>query len=208
MNRKRLTREDSRDLTRQRLLDAAEKLIAKKGLATTSVEDITAAAGYSRGAFYSNFGGKSDLFIELLRRDHAAANAELAALASDDLPLDQIQSRVRDLYSGLYRDNECFMNWTEARMLGVRDAKFRAKLNALMCEKREYIAKFIEYFYRRAGVDPPLAPSAIAMGFMSLIEGVKLFMLSSPMDVTPGTAEATLALFVDSIMQMARSSSK
>jgi AcrR family transcriptional regulator len=204
MNRKRLTRGDSRERTAGRLVDAAQKLIAKKGLAATSVEDIAAAAGYTRGAFYSNFAGKSDLFIELLRRDHHQANAELLALVSDDVPLDQIQIRVRDLYGGLYRDNECFMNWTEARMLGARDAKFRAKLNELMTEKRDHIMKFIEYFYRRAGVEAPMAPAAMAVGFMSLVEGVKLFMLSTPMDMTPEVAASTLELFVDSIMQLAR----
>jgi AcrR family transcriptional regulator len=204
MNRKRLNREDSRDQTTQRLLDSAQKLIAKKGLAATSVEDIAAAAGYSRGAFYSNFGGKHDLFIELLRRDHQRANAEFFALLSDDLPLDHIQIRARDIYGRLYRDNECFMNWTEARMLGARDAKFRAKLNALMVEKRDQIAEFIAYFYRRAGVSAPAPPPAMAMGFMSLVEGVKLFMLSSPMDMTPEIAESVLTLFVDSIMQLAR----
>lgn len=204
MIRKRLTRVDSRDLTRQRLLDAAQKLFAKKGLAAASVEDITAAAGYSRGAFYSNFGGKSDLFIELLRRDHQAALAELTALASDDLSLDEIQRSTRELYSRIYRDNENFITWTEARMLGVRDAKFRAKLTVLMTEKRDHVAKFIAYFYHRVGVEPPLPPAAIATGFMSLIEGVKLFMLSSPMDMTPASVESTLALFVDSIMQVAR----
>jgi AcrR family transcriptional regulator len=51
MIRKRLSREDSREQTLQRLLDAAEKLIARKGLDAASVEDIAAAAGYSRGAF-------------------------------------------------------------------------------------------------------------------------------------------------------------
>ena len=93
-------------------------------------------------------------------------------------------------------------------MLAVRDAKFRAKLNALMAEKREHVANFIAYFYQRVGVEPPLAPAAIATGFMSLIEGIKLFMLSSPMDMTPTAVESTLALFVDSIMQVARLSSK
>src|SRR6185437_16096960 len=117
MSRKRLTREDSRDLTTQRLLDAAQKLIAKKGLNATSVEDIAEAAGYTRGAFYSNFSSKGDLFIELLRRDHEKTHAELGALRSDALPLDLIQQRARDLYGSLYRDNESFMNWTEARML-------------------------------------------------------------------------------------------
>src|SRR5579859_2309393 len=90
MSRKRLTREDSRDQTTQRLLDAAQRLIAKKGLSATSVEDIAEAAGYTRGAFYSNFSSKGDLFIELLRRDHVKATEEFNALRSDDLPLDHI----------------------------------------------------------------------------------------------------------------------
>jgi AcrR family transcriptional regulator len=203
MTRKRLTREESRDQTRQRLLDAAEKLIAKKGLAATSVEDIADAAGYTRGAFYSNFGGKNDLFIELLRRDHQQATDEMNALLSDDIPVDQLQSRTREMYSQLYRDNECFMNWTEARMAAARDAKFRTKLSALMQEKRMQIAKFIEYFYGRVGVTPPAAPEEMAMGFMSLVEGVTLFMLSTPQDINAAQAESILSLFVDSLMELA-----
>jgi AcrR family transcriptional regulator len=204
MSRKRLTREDSRDQTTQRLLDAAQKLIAKKGLSAASVEDIAAAAGYTRGAFYSNFSSKGDLFIELLRRDHEKTHDEFHALQSDDLQLDYIQSRARDLYGGLYRDNESFMNWTEARMLAARDTKFRAKLNALLAEKRGEIAQFITYFYRRVGVAPPVSTEAMAMGFMSLAEGVKLSMLSSPADMTADTAESVLTLFVDAMMQLAR----
>lgn len=204
MSRKRLTREDSREQTTMRLLDAAEKLIAKKGLAGTSVEDIAAAAGYSRGAFYSNFKSKSDLFIELLRRDHHRSNEELFALLDDQLSLDHIQSRTRDIYAKLYRDNECFMNWTEARMLSARDAKFRAKLNALMAEKRDQIAEFIKYFYKRAGAAPTVPLASMAMGFMSLVEGVRLFAMSSPNDMTPDVAESILTLFIDSLMQLAR----
>ena len=45
-------------------------IIAKKGLNGASVEDIAAHAGYTRGAFHSNFRSKADLFIELLKRDH------------------------------------------------------------------------------------------------------------------------------------------
>jgi AcrR family transcriptional regulator len=204
MSRKRLTREDSRDQTTQRLLDAAQKLIAKKGLSAASVEDIAEAAGYTRGAFYSNFNSKGDLFIELLRRDHQKTHMELDALRSDELSLDHIQSRTRDLYGQVYHDNESFMNWTEARMLAARDAKFRGKLNALCAEKRGQIAEFIEYFYKRAGVEAPVSPTALAMGFMALVEGMKLSMLSSPTDVPADTAESVLSVFIDSIMQVAR----
>jgi AcrR family transcriptional regulator len=204
MSRKRLTREDSRDQTRQRLLDAAQKLIAKKGLSAASVEDIAEAAGYTRGAFYSNFNSKGDLFIELLRRDHEATHAEFQRLRSDELSLDHIQQRARDLYASIYRDSESFLNWTEARMHAARDARFRSKLNALMTEKRSRIAEFIEYFYHRAGIAPAAPPATMAMGFMSLVEGVKLSMLSSPSDLSPDAAETVLTVFIDAVMEVAR----
>lgn len=204
MTRKRLSREDSREQTTQRLLDAAEKLIARKGLDAASVENIAAAAGYSRGAFYSNFKSKDDLFIELLRRDHQKSMAELTALRTSTLSVDEVQNRARDIYGQMFRDNDCFMNWTEARMMAARDARFRAKLDALMAEKRGQVAAFIQYFHDRVGVPPSLPPEKMAMGFMSLAEGVKLFMMSSPTEMTQDAAESVLTLFVDSIMKLAR----
>src|SRR5256885_14555703 len=108
MNRKRLSRDDSREQTTQRLLDAAEKLIVKKGLEAASVENIAAAAGYTRGAFYSNFSSKDDLFIELLRRDHQKATAQLNALRDASLSVDAVHSGARDVYSQMYRDNDSF----------------------------------------------------------------------------------------------------
>jgi AcrR family transcriptional regulator len=204
MSRKRLSRDDSREQTTQRLLDAAQKLIAKKGLEAASVENLAAAAGYTRGAFYSNFSSKDDLFIELLRRDHQKATAELTALRDTSLPVDHVQSRAREIYGQMYRDNESFMIWTEARMLAARDVRFRAKLNALMTEKRALIADFIRYFYERVGVAPAVPPEQLAMGFMSLAEGVKLYMLSSPAEMTGPIAESLLTVFVDSIMRLAR----
>jgi AcrR family transcriptional regulator len=204
MTRKRLSREDSRGQTTQRLLDAAQKLIARKGLDAASVENIAAAAGYSRGAFYSNFSSKDDLFIELLRRDHQKTTAELTALRTSELSVEQVQLRARDIYAHMFRDNESFMNWTEARMMAARDARFRIKLEALMAEKRGQIAAFIQYFHDRIGAAPAMPAEKLAMGFMSLAEGVRLFMMSSPTEMTPSTAEALLSLFVDSIMTLAR----
>jgi AcrR family transcriptional regulator len=204
MNRKRLSREDSREQTTQRLLDAAQKLIARKGLDAASVENIAAAAGYSRGAFYSNFESKDDLFIELLRRDHQKATEQFNELRTAGLPVDDVQIRARDLYAHMFRDNESFMNWTEARMMAARDIKFRVKLDALMAEKRAQVAAFIQYFYDLISVTPPMAPEKMAMGFMSLAEGVRLFMMSSPAEMTTPTAESLLSMFIESVMNDAR----
>jgi len=199
-----LTREDSRDRTTQRLLDAARKLIAKKGLSDTTLEEIAEEAGYTRGAFYSNFKSKGELFNELLRRDHAVTNAQLRALRDDSLPLEHIHRRIREIFGQIYRTHESFMNWTEARLLAARDGKFRAQLDALLLERRAGIAELIEYVYGRLGIAPPLAATAVAMGFNSLFEGVRLSMLSSPGGMTPEEAESVLKLFVDSLMHVAR----
>jgi AcrR family transcriptional regulator len=204
MKRKRLTRQDSREETRNNLLDAAQRLIATKGLDNASVEDIAAAAGYTRGAFYSNFSSKDELFLQLLRRDHDETNVQLAALCDDSLPLDHIHTRTRQIYGQMYRDSESFMNWSEARMLAARNPKFRTKLNALLADERGEVAEFIEYFYRRVGIAAPIPANVIAMGFMSLCEGVKLSMLSSPDDMTTDDAESVLTLFIESVMRLAR----
>ena len=50
------------------------------------------------------------------------------------------------------------MSWTEARLLSARDPKLRAKLNALMLEKRAKIAEFIDYFNERVGIKPAVPP--------------------------------------------------
>jgi AcrR family transcriptional regulator len=130
-----------------------------KGLCAASVEAIAAVAGYTRGAFYSNFSSKEDLFMQLRRRDQPTTHTELVSLRSDAFSLDQIQQRTRDLYGQIHRDNESFMTWTEVRMLAARDTKFRPTLNALLGEKHRQITKFIEYFYERAGSEKSDASS-------------------------------------------------
>jgi AcrR family transcriptional regulator len=63
----RLSRTESRAQTRNRLLEAARELFAKEGYAATSVERIAEAAGYSKGAVYSNFESKESIFLEVLQ---------------------------------------------------------------------------------------------------------------------------------------------
>ncbi len=60
-----------RQKTRARLLDAAFEIFAEKGVHAASVETITEAAGFTRGAFYSNFSTKEELFFALMERENA-----------------------------------------------------------------------------------------------------------------------------------------
>lgn len=74
---KRLTRAEQQERTRLGLIDAAIDLFIDKGIDATSIEEICAAAGFTRGAFYSNFETKDDLYLAAFRgfldQIHAAA---------------------------------------------------------------------------------------------------------------------------------------
>ena len=62
----RRSRAEAQAETRRRLLEAAAQVIRERGFGAASVEAIAAAAGFTRGAFYSNFETKEQLFVELL----------------------------------------------------------------------------------------------------------------------------------------------
>src|SRR5260221_13177568 len=54
--------------TRRKLLAAAETIFARDGFEAARLEDIAAGAGYTRGAFYANYGGKEEIFFALLEQ--------------------------------------------------------------------------------------------------------------------------------------------
>lgn len=64
----RMSREESRRRTRATLLDAAERMFTDRGYRGASLEEIALSAGFSKGAVYSNFGSKAELFLELMDR--------------------------------------------------------------------------------------------------------------------------------------------
>ena len=91
MPRAVVDRFEQRKLTRARLIDAALELFSTSGYEHATVDDISHAAGYSKGAYYFHFSTKDDILLELLRmwtEDRSATlagAAEGAAPSADDL---------------------------------------------------------------------------------------------------------------------------
>lgn len=195
MKRQRLTREQSKDQTRERLLDAAQAIFMKKGFVAASVEDIAGAAGYTRGAFYSNFRSKSELFLELLRRDHETMQAGLRAIFASSASREEMEERVLRYYSSLHRENKCFLLWVEAKLLAVRDGRFRIRFNAFLHDKLEQLSAYIREFSARVGTPLRMEPETLALGLMGLCDGVQFFYTVDPANVPSEMAETVLAGF-------------
>src|SRR3712207_28839 len=63
-----LTRAERQQRTREELVDAAERLFSKQGFHATSIDAVAAEAGFTKGAVYSNFESKEDLFFAVYER--------------------------------------------------------------------------------------------------------------------------------------------
>ncbi|MCA8276103.1 TetR/AcrR family transcriptional regulator [Burkholderia sp. AU30280] len=125
----RLTREQRRLDTRERLIAAARALFIAKGYADTSVEHIADGAGYTRGAFYANFEHKRELLVEILRRDRdrMITKVRLAAPKSGG-------SCIAADYADIAASWECFPLWVEVHLYALRDAGFRRIVDCLHTE--------------------------------------------------------------------------
>jgi AcrR family transcriptional regulator len=201
--RQRLSREQSREQTRERLLEASHTVFIQRGFALASVEDIAAAAGYSRGAFYSNFNDKTELFFELLRRESAEIDLEFHRMLREPLAnAVELQEKIAGYYSTMYRDDMCSQLWMEAKIVAVRDDKFRAMLSIFLEERHKQIAEFVETFARLTDTQPAAPAHHIAIGLMALCEGVCFAHRCDPQRIDDKTAEAVLSWFLKATLAM------
>ena len=73
--------------TRSDLLTAAQRLISTKGYEAASVDEIAREAGYTKGAFYTHFGSKQELFLAVLNERIEASSQRLEGAPQADNPL-------------------------------------------------------------------------------------------------------------------------
>lgn len=88
MAKKRLTRAEMQERTKTRLIEAAYRLFERGGFSAVSLEEIAAEAGYSKGAVYSNFDSKEDLFLLLLSREEAHV-PDTSMFDDESLPMEE-----------------------------------------------------------------------------------------------------------------------
>ena len=94
--RQRLTREEKKAQTRERLIEAAAKVFAEKGFAATSLDEVADAAGLTKGAVYSNFDNKEDLVRAVLEMNQRRMNS--ISDAAGDGPLEQQMAKAGQLF--------------------------------------------------------------------------------------------------------------
>src|ERR1700735_3502823 len=107
--RKRLTREESQAQTRATLITVGRKHFLRYGLGGAVAEKIAEDAGYSRGALYSNFDGKEELFVAVIREEQANRLDFFRSLLKDEPSPKKRVKKFRDALADLVPDYGWFV---------------------------------------------------------------------------------------------------
>lgn len=174
----RKTKEEALE-TRNAILDAAEVVFQERGVSQTSLGEIAAAAGVTRGAIYWHFANKADLFDAMVQRVFGELEAKLAEFqeTSRENPVDLLRELAFHFLERVANDPSYFrmieISWHKCEYVGemaaIRDSHLECG-NRYLSISEEAFRLARERGHLPASVDPHFA----AVGMMSVIDGMVL----------------------------------
>jgi AcrR family transcriptional regulator len=193
--RTRAARAQGRE-ARGELLSAALGVFAAHGYRQAGVDQIAAAAGYSKGALYWHFSGKEDLLAALLEeRVDAPLRAMVALLESAPPDRDMALEASREFARQHGEQRDALLLEREYWSLAIRDPELRARYAERQREIRGSLAAALEARMRHLGApDPPMPAEDIARVVLSIIAGLTVDELVEPGSVSPDLLGDALAV--------------
>jgi AcrR family transcriptional regulator len=181
---KRETRAEKQARTRAELVATAATVFAQRGYEGSSVEEIAEQAGYSHGAVYSNFAGKSDLFLAVFEQYMADRTQELAATQAGIDGGASLETRARALadqwMERFASDRESFLLHLEFLAASRREPELARRFGNRSAALRETVAAFIAHHQEEEGASAPLPPPELALILRALGIGLAIEALVSP----------------------------
>jgi AcrR family transcriptional regulator len=176
--------------TRKDLLEAAARVFARRGLHRASVEAVSEEAGFSRGALYSNFKSKEDLFLALYEERIGRRRRELrGVMQSAGGPKAGLAPVAANIMEALGRERDWFLLYFEFALHAARDPEFRRQFEVVRDQGLGELAAGIADGLDKAGIDSSVSAADLALSLKALSYGLALERLvdaeSVPDDLLP-----------------------
>lgn len=187
------TRAETQARTRQLVLDAAERLFLANGFAATSLEDIAREAGFSKGAVYSNFAGKTDLFLAIVEAQFASLTDQLRAVVTTGDDLVSQLAAVATVYERYVQVETGWARWfPQLAAIAAQDPEARQRFAALVQGMEHAIRDLLAEQQAALGISPALPPADAAALVVALVVGLTVRSLQD-LDSPPALFHAALA---------------
>jgi AcrR family transcriptional regulator len=192
-----MTRAEQQERTREEILAAADRLFVEEGFHATSVDQIANAAGYTKGAVYSNFAAKEDLFFAIYERrmDQALADLERTLAEASD-PAAWLESVLADTSSRRGRDDRWMSTFFEFWAHVIRRPVLRERFAAIHARLEGPFVAAVQRHADRHGVEPAIDPlqSHLALACMSMGLALERLIRPDVVDADTGTRISRLVL--------------
>jgi len=190
-----LTAERRRQQTREYLLQAAAQVFAERGFYAATLDEVAAAAGFTKGAVYSNFKNKEDLFLALLEDAYAREMTALrATIESSDIPP---EARIGDFVSLIGGELDRVPNmgalYLEFHLYALRNPAARARMNELEQEDIRAIAEILEVERAQRGIEVEVPAEQTARIIVALFRGISMMRTANPEVAGEELLEAAIA---------------
>jgi AcrR family transcriptional regulator len=186
LTKKRLSREEKKAETRERLLASALVVFAREGFEGASVEEIAEEAGFSTGAVYSAFGGKQELFFAMLDRCLEEEKREIGEIFERNESLEAVIAAIDRWKPGPLESEE---QWrvlaTEFWLHAVRDPQARSLLAERQRRQRAATAGQLEGAFR--GRRLPVEAGLLADAVIGMQIGMTMRAIVDPEAVPEGS---------------------
>jgi AcrR family transcriptional regulator len=192
--RTRLSRKESQLQTRERLLDAALEVFSRRGYYAASLDEIAAEAGYSKGAVYSNFSNKEELFLALIDRRFAKEAREYPGIVSfmnEGLQFEEFEAGF-DFREQIMRDPTWNILMVEFFLYTMREGSNRTELAARFKQLRGLMEENLSALYASLGKKPMLPVAELPWSVFALGMGMMLQFLIEPEGLPKGVYERAL----------------
>jgi AcrR family transcriptional regulator len=171
----RLTRDERREQTRKDLLAAARQVFLERGFHGASLEEISAVAGYTKGAVQSNFESKDELFLAVF--DEYSAD-RVRTFVESVLESRTFEEGVRSAASVAWQGAREEPRWIPVLTEFWTHASHREPIRRAMSERHEHamgaLAALIEELATRHGLAFTIPAREIARGSSALVRGLEL----------------------------------
>lgn len=177
-----LTQERRRQLTRDHLLAAAAQVFAERGFHGATLDEVAEVAGFTKGAVYSNFKSKDDLFLALFKANYEREMAQtLATLKSSVVPaVDRISDFVALIREESRQSPNSALLYLEFWLYAARNPEARARLAAIDDEAVQSLAELLRTEAEHEGGELLEDPERIARVIEMLFRGIGLLRAMQP----------------------------
>jgi AcrR family transcriptional regulator len=170
--RKRLTREQSRAVTRATLIAVGRAHFLRYGLGGAVAEKIAEDAGYSRGALYSNFDGKEELFLAVIQEEQARHLNVFRSILKEGSSAKGRLKKMRDTIADLITDRDWIVLRAEFEAESLRNERIRQSFIDVHRQQIRDGGELFRSLLRSSEITSSLKPEDFSMVMLNLAHGL------------------------------------